>query len=212
MKRIEDIINKIHCADCLEFMKEMPDECVDITLTSPPFRDDTENDKRRKYEGDIKGDYWAWYDKFMAAISRITKEYALIFNSSTRLVEIIKRYQMPFRILIWNKIRSQIPYRYEPIFVYKFKADYSLNSFLYTDVLSVLPIFGFKQIIPHENPIKLYSKLLAIFSEKKIIFDPCMGSGTTAVAAKNLKHDFTGIEINPSYVKIANERLAQGVL
>ena len=130
MKYPNDFINKIICGDNLSVMKEMPDKCVDITLTSPPFRDDTENDKRRKYEGNIKGDYWIWYDKLMAAVSRITKEYALIFNSSTRIVEIIRRYQTPFRILIWNKIRSQMSYRYEPIFVYRFKADYSLNSFI----------------------------------------------------------------------------------
>ena len=212
MKRIEDIINKIHCADCLDFMKEMPDGCVDLTLTSPPFRDDTENDKRRKYEGNIKGNYWEWYNKFMAAVSRITKEYALIFNSSTRIVEIIRRYQTPFRILIWNKIRSQMSYRYEPIFIYKFNANYSLNSFFYTDIFSVLPVLGFKQIIPHENPLTLYSKILKIFPENKLIFDPCMGSGTTARAAKDLKQNFIGIEINEEYCAIARERLAQGVL
>jgi len=199
----DDFINKIICGDCLEIMKNMPDKCVDITLTSPPFNNDDENDKEN---------YWEWYSKFMVAISKITKDYALIFNSSTRLIEIIKRYQTPFRILIWNKIRSQMSYRYEPIFVYKFKADYSLNSFIYTDIFSVLPIFGNKQIVPYENPIKLYSKILSIFKEEKIVFDPCIGSGTTARVAKDLKHNFIGIEINPNYCKIAEERLAQGVL
>ena len=207
-----DFINKIICGDCLEVMKEMPDGCVDLTFTSPPFRDDSERDKRRISLGNIKGNYWHWYDKFMVEISRITKEYALIFNSSTRMAEIIGRYESPFRILIWNKVRSQISYRYEPIFVYKFNADYSLNSFLYTDIFSVLPIIGAKQVVPHENSAELYSKILKIFPDKKLIFDPCIGSGTTAVAAKNLKHDFIGIEINPKYCKIAEERLSQGVL
>ena len=37
MKKIEDIINKVHCADCLEFMKEIPDKSVDLVLTDPPY-------------------------------------------------------------------------------------------------------------------------------------------------------------------------------
>ena len=34
---IEDIINKVHCADCLEFMKEMPDKSVDMILCDLPY-------------------------------------------------------------------------------------------------------------------------------------------------------------------------------
>jgi len=48
---------------------------------------------------------------------------------------------------------------------------------------------------------------LATFSKKAVVLDPFIGSGTTAVAAKNLGKDFIGIDINPEYVKIANKRL-----
>ena len=37
MKKLEDIINKVHNADCLEFMKQMPDKSVDLVVTSPPY-------------------------------------------------------------------------------------------------------------------------------------------------------------------------------
>ena len=30
-------INKIICGDCLEVMKEWPDNCVDMLLTDPPY-------------------------------------------------------------------------------------------------------------------------------------------------------------------------------
>lgn len=33
----DDFINKIICGDCLEVMKEMPDECIDMAITSPPY-------------------------------------------------------------------------------------------------------------------------------------------------------------------------------
>ena len=35
--RIEDYIGKIHCVDCLSFMKQLPDGCVDLVLTDPPY-------------------------------------------------------------------------------------------------------------------------------------------------------------------------------
>ncbi|MGI8687710.1 MAG: DNA-methyltransferase [Thermomicrobiales bacterium] len=40
-----------------------------------------------------------------------------------------------------------------------------------------------------------------------VVLDPFMGSGTTAVAARHLGRHFTGIELEPSYIAIAHERL-----
>jgi len=40
-----------------------------------------------------------------------------------------------------------------------------------------------------------------------IVLDPFVGSGTTALVAKNLGRHFIGIELNPEYVKMANKRL-----
>ena len=37
MYKLEDIINKVHQADCLEFMKQMPDKCVDMILCDLPY-------------------------------------------------------------------------------------------------------------------------------------------------------------------------------
>ena len=37
MYKIKDIINKVHCADCLGFMKTLPDNSVDTILTDPPY-------------------------------------------------------------------------------------------------------------------------------------------------------------------------------
>ena len=33
----DDYINRIICDDCLKVMKQMPDECVDLVVTSPPY-------------------------------------------------------------------------------------------------------------------------------------------------------------------------------
>ena len=37
MYKIEDIINKVYCADCLEFMKEIPDKSIDMILADLPY-------------------------------------------------------------------------------------------------------------------------------------------------------------------------------
>ncbi len=37
MYQIEEIVNKVHCADCLSFLRQMPDESVDMCWTDPPY-------------------------------------------------------------------------------------------------------------------------------------------------------------------------------
>jgi DNA modification methylase len=34
---MKDLLNKIHHGDCLEFMKQLPDKCIDLVLTDPPY-------------------------------------------------------------------------------------------------------------------------------------------------------------------------------
>lgn len=34
---IEEYLNKVICGDCLEIMKKLPDKCIDLVLTDPPY-------------------------------------------------------------------------------------------------------------------------------------------------------------------------------
>ena len=61
---------------------------------------------------------------------------------------------------------------------------------------------------PTQKPLALFRWILKKYSkENEIILDPFLGSGTTAVAAKQLGRKFIGFEIEPKYIAIANERL-----
>lgn len=42
-----------------------------------------------------------------------------------------------------------------------------------------------------------------------VVYDPFLGSGTTAIACKNMGIDFIGSEISENQVKWANERLSK---
>ena len=65
-----------------------------------------------------------------------------------------------------------------------------------------------KNIHPTVKPVKLLAYLITIGSrEGDIVLDPFIGSGTTGIAAIGLARKFIGIELNPDYAKIAEERL-----
>lgn len=61
---------------------------------------------------------------------------------------------------------------------------------------------------PTQKSLKLMKELISIHtSENDLIVDPFMGSGTTGVAAKNLKRKFIGVELEFDYFQIAKKRL-----
>jgi DNA modification methylase len=58
-------------------------------------------------------------------------------------------------------------------------------------------------------PVDLPSWFIKLFTQPNdVVLDPFMGSGTTAVACKTLDRNYIGIEIDPEYIKLAEERVA----
>ena len=58
-------------------------------------------------------------------------------------------------------------------------------------------------------PVELAEKAISSFTKKgSVILDPFMGTGTTGVAAKNLNRKFIGIELDPGYFRIAQDRIS----
>lgn len=83
-------------------------------------------------------------------------------------------------------------YRY-PTQVWKYKRDCLTNN-----------------LHPTQKPLALLENLVKTFTnEGDLILDNCMGSGTTGVACKNLNRNFIGIELDPNYYKIAENRIYQ---
>lgn len=59
---------------------------------------------------------------------------------------------------------------------------------------------------PAPFPVDLIERIIAS-TNAQIILDPFMGSGTTAVAARNQGRDFIGIDVSPEYCDMAQKRI-----
>lgn len=87
-----------------------------------------------------------------------------------------------------------------------FRLTYPSN--LWTDIS--VPFWSMPENTDHptQKPEKLLAKIiLASSNEGDFIFDPFLGSGTTAVVAKKLNRKFSGVEIDEYYCCLAEKRL-----
>lgn len=227
----DDFINKIICGDCLEVMKEMPDKCVDIVIADPPFNVGKDygifDDKKPPRN------YWNWLKERIKQIARVLKNDTRFYIFHTdqgifKLKPLCEKAGFIFRQqIIWYgpnlggaKIKADWAYSHESILLFhkgKPKKTEMINAIGYSTTFSVQVharpqrnyISGRDH--PAQKPVSLMASIISR-TPGEIFLDPFCGTGATLIAAKNLKRYFIGIEINPDYCKIAEERLAQGVL
>jgi site-specific DNA-methyltransferase (adenine-specific) len=83
-------------------------------------------------------------------------------------------------------------------------------SNVWTDISPIVPWSKERVSHPTQKPIQLMERIITIFSnENDLVLDCFAGSGSTGVAAKNLKRNFIMIEKDENYHKIILERLEQ---
>ena len=211
MKYPDDYINKIICGDCLEVMKGIPDKSVDLVLTDPPYG---LNINYEIYD-DSPEKLKPFIDKFMPELLRIGKKVVLTCG-----VVNIQKYPAPYWTMVWTYKTTNTTGKWgfnqwQPILCYG-KDPYLENCMgRQSDILdSTEYLRKTTEIHPCEKPMQTWKKLLARCSVKEtdIVLDPFLGSGTTAVACKQMNRKYIGIEINPKYCEIAERRLAQEYL
>lgn len=127
----EHCIDKIICGDCLEVMKNFPDESVDVVITSPPYNllNSTGNGLKKntncgkwknaaikngyaEYDDNLPYDeYISWQKKCVAEMFRIIKnDGAIFYNNKNRVQnglledrgEILKDFPLR-QIIIWKR-------------------------------------------------------------------------------------------------------------
>jgi len=60
---------------------------------------------------------------------------------------------------------------------------------------------------PCQMPVEVMKRIIAVLPDDYTIVDPFMGSGTTGVACKMLGRNFIGIDMDSTYVEIAQQRI-----
>lgn len=214
MYKIEEIINKVHCADCLEFMKQIPDKSIDLVLTDPPYGIGA--DKGVGGFGSSKTDnhYEDNWDN-QTPIKELFDEILRIGKSVVIFGGQFFTDKLPTNghWIVWDKKGNIV-----------FDNPFGDCELAWTnlDKKSVKKYTVIQQgfvseerdrFHPTQKPVSLFKMIIQDYSvEGGVVLDCFLGSGTTAVACKQLKRNFIGIEISEKYCEIARGRLRQEIL
>lgn len=194
MKYPEDFINKIICGDCLEVMKYIPDNSIDLVIIDPPYQE-------------------GFTYQFNLFKSKIKNNGQMLWFIQP--IELYDLFEKPIQILIWEEPMSPKPNRRKYREFLDFVAWYAYEDYTFHNLLWNLMNSRFNDVVIRdkrlhrwEKPQTLIEKFLLIHTNPgDKVLDPFIGSGTTALACKQLNRDFIGIDISQECVDLANQRL-----
>lgn len=208
----QDFINKVICGDCLKLFKKIPDESVNAIITDPPYG--------LNKEGIYNDVDLSIFYKSLPECYRVLKKngWFITFFSTKFLPKLFENNPFTYfwQIVLYcpeGMVRSPIgTTKFMSCFVFK-KGNPKViqkdkDIFIDTPGKMVEPDEGFINH-PTPKPKHFIKEVMKMFTEEKdLILDPFIGSGSVAVACKQLNRSFIGFEINQDYVKIADNRLA----
>lgn len=220
----------IKCGDAYELIKELPDNSVDLVITDPPYEIGEahgsgimKDSKTIAYLKEIEAaNIHNGFDfKLLDELVRVLKKINIyIFCSKLQIpkyLDYFKNKNCNFEILILEKDNPPplcgTHYLVDKEFCLFF---WETGAYLHTTYKTGRTVFRFKtneadkEIYNHPTikQITMIETLIENSSQSGgVILDPFLGSGTTARAAKNLGRKYIGYEINPTYFKIADDRL-----
>lgn len=219
---LEKYLNKITQGDCLELMKELPYNSIDLIVTDPPYGINWQSSRRIATErfdyikGDESVDVRWLFDAY-----RVLKYGGAVY--SFLRWDVLKDWQTGFinanfkikSCLVWDRIihgLGDLNGAYAPQYdniIFAVKGKHQLrNRKRPRDVLRYQRVDHNKIIHPTQKPIGLIKYLVINSSDiDDIILDPFIGSGTTAVACKQLNRNFIGFDISKEYCEIARKRI-----
>lgn len=212
MQNINDFIDQIHHADCLELMKKMPEESIDLVVTDPPYLVNYRSSDGRTVPNDNNN---RWLVPAYAQIYRLLKRdsFCISFYSWTKVDKFFQAWKSagfrPVGHLVWVKNYHSrerfVRYCHESAYLLA-KGYPPLPKIALCDVLDWR--YTNNTLHPTQKPLMAIIPLILAFSETGgIVLDPFAGSGTTTAAAQELNRRYIGIEINQRYCDIARERM-----
>jgi len=242
-KILMEITNKIYNEDCLLTMAKMPDKCIDLVVTSPPYnmrtrirngkyttREKSEHfsKKYKHFSDDLSiENFYDFHSKVLNELLRVSKivcyNFQIVTGSKEAFFKIIGDFNKDIKdIIIWDKGHGQpamhskvLNSAYEMILIFeddkkcgrmiqnaKFERGKMANILRLGRGKKISEIHG--AIFPEDLP----KELIEAFSNKgDLVYDPFMGSGTTALMAIKAERNYIGSEISSEYCEIIKNRL-----
>jgi site-specific DNA-methyltransferase (adenine-specific) len=222
-------LNRIYNMDCVEGMKLIPDESVDLVVTDPPYKltsggcrgglNITFNQvtKEQKESGEFFN--VPKFSEWMPCVYRVLKNSSHFYcmTNDKNLKEVLTEGERAgfkeLNVLVWDKgMHTPLGYymkNVEFIVLFRKGSAKKINNMGSKALISIKGVYGNK-IHPSEKPVDLLEHMICNSSAPgELVLDPFMGSGTTAVACINTKRNFIGFELNKEYWEIANRRVAE---
>lgn len=217
----EQQIKLVH-GDCLEVMKLIPNESIDLIVTDPPYLINYKshwNSQNKPISGDSDYDL---IEKSIKEMYRVLKNNsaAYIFCSPKR-IDYFMRCCLDSGFIIKNSIiwvknnwssgdlKGAYGQQYEIILLLN-KGRRYFNGKRLSDVWLFDRVAFQHQYHPNEKPVKLLEQCITKHSnEDDTVLDPFMGSGSVGVACLNTNRRFIGIEKDEKYYETAMHRISE---
>lgn len=217
--------NDIYLMDCLEGMKQMEDDSVDVCFTSPPYNDTgKDGGTHQKYLNiETRNDWYEWQCEVIDEMLRVSKRYVIynvqpIQNNKNDVYRLIGHYADKIHtILVWNKTQSQpcgnphkISNYYEFIIVMSLVGGVDVNSDFYKNVITKGGNKDTQYAKIHKAVMskEICDEIIKEFTKPNdVVLDPFSGMGTTALSCKEQGRQYIGFEIFPLYYEKSKDRL-----
>lgn len=204
-------LDVIHNIDCLEFMRTMPDGCVDFVLTDPPYGiGESKNDNVSRGKLAVAKSYpiEEWDNnpppkEHFEEIFRISKNQ-IIFGGN-HLASFLPNSPC---WLVWDKNNHGNDFADCELIYTSFRS--AVRKFVWTWNGMLQENMGNKEKRYHrcQKPAGLIMEILKKYTkENDTILDCYAGSGSIPVACYRTRRHYIGCEISPEYCAIAEKRI-----
>ena len=221
----------LKCGDCLELMKNISNESIDLIITDPPYpttsRGNAGNSggmlqKEINKRGKVFNFNNITCKEYAPEFYRVLKNgsHCYVMTNHVNLIDMLNTFTNNgfhfIKSLIWdkgNKIMGQYYMsQFEYILFFRKGKGKKINNCGTSDILPIknnkTKDKNGKNLHDTEKPIELMKILIENSStESQKVLDPFMGIGSTGVASVITNRSFIGIEIDEYYFKIAKERI-----
>ncbi|MGK2858160.1 MAG: DNA-methyltransferase [Thermoanaerobaculia bacterium] len=189
-------LDKIHNIDCFNACTQI--DTVDVVLTDPPYPN------RMNLFDDTLVDGLA----MLYLACKKARNYVVFFWNPFDVPAAPPGWSEVARH-VWHKPDCKSITHYEVIVVWSKEHKQRVSRVWSIPILDYRSLRDWKPH-PTQKPVRLVRYLLEQYTaEGDIVFDPFVGSGTTAVACQQMKRHFIAAEINPEYAQIATSRLKE---